>query len=164
VRFEATVDGRSLAVEVRGSDGRYRVTVDGRPMEVDLQETGGAFVSLLIDGRSYEVGLAASGGGYTVVLHDDIVHVDLGVAVHAPGAAARRSASGPARLAAPMPGKIVRVLAEVGQQVSAGQGLVVMEAMKMENELASPRDGRVQELPVREGQAVESGTLLAVVG
>jgi biotin carboxyl carrier protein len=75
-----------------------------------------------------------------------------------------RAAAGPARLAAPMPGKIVRLLAEVGQQVVAGQGLVVMEAMKMENELASPRDGRVHELAVREGQAVEAGALLAVVG
>jgi biotin carboxyl carrier protein len=62
-----------------------------------------------------------------------------------------------------MPGKIVRVLAEVGQRVAAGQGLVVMEAMKMENELGSPRDGLVHELPVREGQAVEAGALLAVV-
>jgi biotin carboxyl carrier protein len=63
-----------------------------------------------------------------------------------------------------MPGKVVRVLVEKGQEVKAGASLVVVEAMKMENELRAPRAGRVVELPVREGQAVESGALLAIVG
>ena len=68
------------------------------------------------------------------------------------------------RVTAPMPGRVVRVLSAPGADVAAGQGLVVIEAMKMENELRAPRAGRVQELPVREGQAVEAGALLAVVG
>jgi biotin carboxyl carrier protein len=62
-----------------------------------------------------------------------------------------------------MPGKIVRLLVTLGQDVAAGQGLVVMEAMKMENELKAPRAGRVKELPVREGQAVETGAFIAMV-
>jgi biotin carboxyl carrier protein len=62
-----------------------------------------------------------------------------------------------------MPGKMVRILVESGQAVQADQGLVVMEAMKMENELRSPRAGRVREVHVREGQAVETGALLVVV-
>ncbi len=68
------------------------------------------------------------------------------------------------RLTAPMPGRVVRVLEAPGADVVAGQGLVVIEAMKMENELEAPRAGRVQEVAVREGQAVEAGALLAVVG
>ena len=63
-----------------------------------------------------------------------------------------------------MPGRIVKVLRERGAEVAAGEGLVVIEAMKMENELRSPRPGRVQEVAVREGQAVEAGALLLVVG
>jgi biotin carboxyl carrier protein len=63
-----------------------------------------------------------------------------------------------------MPGRVVRVLAAAGDDVAAGQGLVVIEAMKMENEIRAPRAGRVLELGVREGQAVEAGALLAVVG
>jgi biotin carboxyl carrier protein len=63
-----------------------------------------------------------------------------------------------------MPGRVVRLLVASGADVAAGQGVVVIEAMKMENELRSPRAGRVRELPVREGQAVEAGALLAVVG
>jgi biotin carboxyl carrier protein len=164
VKFEASVEGRTLAVEVSGRDGRYLVTIDGRPLEVDLRETGRDFVSLLIAGRSYEVGLEPKGSGFSVLLSDDAVHVELAAATRGNGSVARPAASGPARLTAPMPGKVVRVLAELGQAVAAGQGLLVIEAMKMENELAAPRDGLVRELPVREGQAVEAGALLAVVG
>jgi len=163
VRFDATVEGRSFRVEVRGRDGRYTVTIDGRPVEVDLEETGHDFVSLLIGGRSYEVGLEARQGGYTVVLADDAVQVDLADASRGTAAAVPKLPAGPARLTAPMPGRVVRVLVELGQPVAAGQGLVVMEAMKMENELRSPRAGRVAEILVGEGQAVEAGALLALV-
>jgi biotin carboxyl carrier protein len=62
-----------------------------------------------------------------------------------------------------MPGKIVRVVAAAGQEVRAGECLVVMEAMKMENEIRSPRDGRIKDVLVKEGQAVESGALLILV-
>jgi biotin carboxyl carrier protein len=162
VIFDATVDGRSLRVEVRGQDGRYTVLVDGHPMEVDLQETGSHFVSLLVDGRSYEAGLQKRPGGYTVVLSDDVVSVDLveGARGIAPPL---RKADGPARIKAPMPGKLVRLLVAAGDEVAAGQGLVVVEAMKMENELRAPKKGRVKEVPVREGQAVEAGALLVVL-
>jgi biotin carboxyl carrier protein len=163
VIFDASVDGRSFRVEVRGKDGRYTVTLDGRALEVDHQETGNGFVSLILEGRSYELGLLRTGGSYTVAFPDDtLVVVIVGAARGAQGLP-RRAAGGPARLTAPMPGKLVRVLVEPGQAVEAGQGLVVMEAMKMENELRAPRSGRVQQVLVREGQAVETGALLAVV-
>jgi biotin carboxyl carrier protein len=163
VIFDAGVDGRTIRVEVRGKDGRYVVTLDGRRLDVDLHEAGGDFVSLLIEGRSYDVGIEPREGGYTVVLADDTLHVDLASAAHGAGATPRKAAAGPARLTAPMPGKLVRLLAVPGQEVAAGQGLVVMEAMKMENELRAPRAGRVKEILVREGQAVEAGALLALV-
>ena len=162
--FDAAVDGRSIRVEVRGQDGRYQVSLDGRILEVDCQQTGSHFLSLLIDGRSYEVGLEKRSTGYTVVLEDDVLFVELVAnATRTMGGAPRGAAGGPARVAAPMPGKLVKVLVEPGQEVASGQGLVVVEAMKMENELRSPRAGRVRELPMREGQTVETGAILAVV-
>lgn len=163
MRFDASVDGRTLRVEVSGSDGRYRVVVDGQALEVDLFDGGRDFVSLLIDGRSHEVGLERRASGYTVVLADDVVAVDLAEATRGEAPALRRTATGPVLVQAPMPGKLVRVLVEAGQTVSAGQGLVVMEAMKMENELRSPRAGRVREVRVSEGQAVETGAMLVVL-
>ena len=73
------------------------------------------------------------------------------------------SGSGPQRLLAPMPGKVVRVLVKQGDPVRARQPIAVIEAMKMENELRSGRDGVIAELPVTAGQSVEAGTLIAVV-
>jgi biotin carboxyl carrier protein len=161
--FDATVDGRTLRVEVRGRDGRYVVTLDGRALEVDHQETGPHFASLIIGGRSYEAGLEKRPDGYNVVLAEDVLYVEICGASQGAAAAPRKAATGPARVVAPMPGRLVRVLVQPGQQVEAGDGLLVMEAMKMENELRSPRAGRVAELLVREGQTVETAALLVVV-
>ena len=161
--FDATVDGRTLRVDVRGKDGRYTVTIDGKPLEVDLFDGGRDFVSLLIAGRSHEAGLERHASGFTVVLADDVVAVDLAEAARGEGPAHKRLASGPARVMAPMPGRVLRVQVSPGDDVPAGQGLVVVEAMKMENELKAPRAGRVLEVAVREGQAVETGALLVVL-
>ncbi len=161
--FDATVAGRTVRVEVRGGDGRYTVALDGAPMEVDLVETGRFFASLLVAGESHEVAIEKRPEGYVVHFPADAVAVALAESGRGALAPAGRP-SGPARLTAPMPGRVVRVLRGAGSEVAAGDGLVVIEAMKMENELKSPRAGRVQEVAVHEGQAVEAGALLLVVG
>jgi len=161
--FDAIVDGRTLRVEVRGTDGRYSVTIDGRLLEVDLFDGGRDFVSLLVAGRSHEAGLEKRPGGFTVVLADDVVAVDLAEASRGEPPAARKMAGGPVEVRAPMPGMVVRVLVGPGEQAAAGQGLVVVEAMKMENELRAPRAGRIKDVAVSEGQAVETGALLVIL-
>jgi biotin carboxyl carrier protein len=162
VILDAAVDGQAHRVEVTGGKGRYTVAIDGRPLEVDWREAGGPFVSLLVGGRSHHVALETRPGGYRVLVesHDFAVEV---LETTRDAAFAHRGPAGRARLVAPMPGRIVRVLAEPGQEVEAGQGLVVMEAMKMENELRAPRAGRVAEVHVSERQTVETGSLLVVV-
>jgi biotin carboxyl carrier protein len=162
VRLEATVDGRTIRVEVRRTDEGYAVALDGTVQEVNLVDTGDHFASLIVDGVSHEVGLEKREDGYRVHLSDDTVTVALRDPASGGVGRARRP-QGPARLTAPMPGRVVRVLAEKGRDVEPGQGLVVIEAMKMENELKAPRKGRVDEVAVREGQAVEAGALLLVV-
>jgi biotin carboxyl carrier protein len=163
MRFDASVDGRAVRVEVTGADGRYTVALDGRALCVDARESGRDGLSLIVDGRSYAALLEPRENGYTVHLPEDTFEVELSAAAGAGAAAGRKPAGGPARVAAPMPGRLVRVLVEAGQEVRAGQGLVVMEAMKMENELRAPRAGRVREVHVRELQAVETGALLVVL-
>jgi acetyl/propionyl-CoA carboxylase alpha subunit len=163
VILDAAVDGRVHRVEVNGGKGRYAVTIDGRPLDVDWRRVGGPFVSLLVDGHSHDVGLEPRPGGCRVLLGGHDFAVDVLEPARVDAVAARAAPAGPARLFAPMPGRIVRVLAEPGQEVAAGQGLVVMEAMKMENELRSPRAGRVVEVHARERQTVETGSLLVVV-
>ena len=162
--FDATVDGRTFRVEVRagGREGLYTVSMGGAPLEVEMGAAA-PFASLLVGGESHEVGLEKRPGGFTVLLPGETVAVDLAPAARdAP--APLHQAHGPARVTSPMPGRVVRVLSAAGADVAAGQGLVVIEAMKMENEIRAPRDGRVLEMVVREGQAVETGSLLAVVG
>jgi biotin carboxyl carrier protein len=161
--FEATVDGRVIRVEVRGEAGRYQVAIEGDWLDVEYVETQRHFAALLAAGRSYDVALERDADGYTVSLGAARFAVQLEDATRAEAAVAPKSGHGPARVVAPMPGRIVRVLVESGQSVAAGQGVVVMEAMKMENELRAPRDGRVSGVHVTQGQAVEAGALLALV-
>lgn len=161
--WEARVDGRAVQVELRQeADGQFAVTLDGQRLAVDAREAGRGFLSLLVGGQSHTAAALRQGDGWVVVIGRDAFAVELLEASRQAGAAPR-AAAGPARLKAPMPGKIVRLLAGVGAPVEAGQGLVVMEAMKMENELRAPRAGHLRELGVQEGQTVETGHLIAVV-
>jgi biotin carboxyl carrier protein len=168
VIYDATVAGRTVRVEVRrvaaahGGEP-YVVLLDGRPLEVDVRSAGRGFLSLLVDGRSVEAAVQRQEGGFAVAVDDAILEVALTEAVRGQAGAPRKAAAGPARVTAPMPGKLVRVLVAAGQEVAAGQGLVVMEAMKMENEIRAPRAGRVHEVPVQERQAVETGALLVLL-
>ncbi|MET0552768.1 MAG: biotin/lipoyl-containing protein [Vicinamibacteria bacterium] len=161
---DATVAGRTARVEVTGGEGgRYRVTVDGRALTVDQSRVGAHERSLLVDGRSHDVSLSLQDDRCTVVLEGRAFEVLLGDAAVGDAGVVRARATGPVRLLAPMPGKLVRLLVAADQEVAAGQGLLVMEAMKMENELKAPRAGRVREIHVAERQAVETGALLLVL-
>jgi biotin carboxyl carrier protein len=161
--FEATAAGRTARVEVRESQGRYRVTIGERILDLDLITTGPSDVSVLLDGASYDLSLEKTAEGFAVVIRGDRFDVDLKDAVK--GAVLGKPVpTGPLKLSAPMPGKIVKVLVAVGDAVEPGRGVLVMEAMKMENELKASRSGTVREIKVKEGQAVEMGALLLVIG
>jgi biotin carboxyl carrier protein len=160
--FDATIGGETARIEVRETRGRYLVTLGEQRLELDLVETGGSDLSVLVDGVSHDLTVERTSDGFAVLLRGDRFDVDLKEAVK--GATLGRVApKGPLRLTAPMPGKIVKVLVNMGDPVEAGQGVLVMEAMKMENELKSARAGTVQEIKVKEGQAVEMGALLLVI-
>lgn len=160
--FDATTAGHSARVEVRESQGRYRVTVGDRTLDFDLIETGPNDLSVLVDGASHDLSLEKTPEGYAVLSRGDRLDVNLKEAVK--GAALGKVAhKGPLKLNAPMPGKIVKILVGVGESVEAGRGVLVMEAMKMENELRAVRAGTVQEIKVAEGQAVEMGAVLLVI-
>lgn len=162
MRLEASVEGRAVRVEVRRTPHGYAVSLDGRTLAVDLVRTGNHFASLIVDGSSHDVGLETLPGGYRVHLPEDALSVLLADPLR-DGVARPDKFTGPIRITAPMPGRVVRLLAEQGREVEPGQGLVVIEAMKMENELKAPRRGCVDEVAVREGQTVEAGALLLVV-
>lgn len=161
--FDVTTSGQTARIEVREVQGRYRVSVGDRTLDLDWVGTGEHEASILVDGVSHDVSLERTAEGFGVLIRGDRFDVDLKDAVK--GVALGKVAhTGPVKLNAPMPGKIVKVLVNQGDVVEAGRGVLVMEAMKMENELKAPRAGTVQEIRVKEGQAVEMGALLLVIG
>ena len=149
-------------VLVARQDGNYVVEVDGRSFLVDARKLEGDFFSILTEGRSYEVSVEADGDGYRV-RHGA---AEMEVAVSDPSRQAREAQAGPTgpeKIVSVMPGKVVRVLAGEGDEVEPGQGVVVVEAMKMENEIATERGGKVTRVAASAGDAVETGALLMIV-
>jgi acetyl/propionyl-CoA carboxylase alpha subunit len=155
------VEGEKRRVELPAEiGGRVECSVDGRPVVADVRVLQAGVMSLLIDGRQYRCVLDGDGvviGGRR-----------FGFEVTDPRSLqGRRGAGagtdGPRPVKAPMPGRMVRVLVAVGDEVEEGQALLVIEAMKMQNELKSPKTGRVAKIAVAVGDAVGSGDVLVVV-
>jgi biotin carboxyl carrier protein len=160
-----SVNGRTRAVDLRLRGAAWEVTLDGGPpATVDVVRTP-AGLSLLVDGRSYEVALEGGGGGTTAYVNGTAVPVRLDRAARfgRKSGAGPGDTRGPTRITAPMPGRVVKVLVEPGEVVAARQALVVVEAMKMENELRAPAPGRVVEVRVTEGTSVDANAVLVVM-
>jgi biotin carboxyl carrier protein len=166
MRYHAMVRGEDRVVEVTKREGGYLVVIDGRTLEVDAVHLKGGALSLLAGTRSARCDIQPGKDGKVSVLIGETLH-ELELLderrLRMRKAGGKFTTEGPQRIDAPMPGKVVRVLVKVGDEVSEGQGLVVVEAMKMENELKSPKAGKVTELLAVEGAAVESGAKLVVV-
>jgi biotin carboxyl carrier protein len=165
VQYEVEVNGRLRQVHVHRVAGLLQIALDGQPFTVDATRIDGHVLSLLIGHCSHEVTLATDAAGQTTVA---VGGVPVPVALNNRRRWGRKDAAGsggngPQRLTAPMPGKVVRVLVAAGDAVTARQPLVVIEAMKMENELRALRDGIVADVQAREGQLVDAGALLLVV-
>ena len=167
MRLNAEVEGEKVSVEVRREGGRVFAEVGGRRYELEARAVGEGEYLVVRDGRVYDCRVSAEGGGrgaYEVSAHGRVYGVRLTDPKHLRGAGvAHGSDAGRAQVTAPMPGKVVRVLVEVGQQVEAGQGVVVVEAMKMQNELKSPKGGTVAELRAEAGATVHAGDVLAII-
>jgi biotin carboxyl carrier protein len=166
VRYDLEVGGRRRRVVVVKTGDGFAVTLDGTTHHVDVARISGHTLSLIVD-RVWPADATVtpdpSGGQLTVHVAGTPVTVALNGRSRYGRKAERATESGPQRLAAPMPGKVVRVLAKTGESVRARQPLVVVEAMKMENELRASHDGTVAEVHVREGMSVEAGALLLVI-
>jgi biotin carboxyl carrier protein len=164
VKLEIEFGGKARSVELVRADGRVRCLVDGRGLEADAVEVAPGVYSILIGGESFEVRVEAVGTRLLV----NVGGREYAAKVRDPrqwrrGGGGAAEAEGHQQVLAPMPGKIVRVLVAGGDAVTAGQGLLVIEAMKMQNEVKSPKSGTVERLMVKEGQAVNAGEALAII-
>jgi biotin carboxyl carrier protein len=168
MRYEIEVGGRTRLVAVARVGDGLAITVDDYTWQVDAARIDAHTLSLIVDSvsrKSYEVALSSDPATSQLTVRVGTTPIVVGVN------GSRRwtrkddggSGTGPLRLVAPMPGKVVRVLVAAGQAVRARQPLVVVEAMKMENELRAGRDGTVVDVHAREGMSVDAGALLVVI-
>src|SRR5579859_183394 len=162
--YEVTIAGKAYRVELQRAGAGWQCRLDGRELPLDVIAAQSGVLSLLLDGKSYEVKQETAGTDTNIVVGRE----RFGVSVRDPRSFRSRrggdgAGQGPKKITAPMPGKIVRVLAAEGSTVQAGQSVIVIEAMKMQNELKAPKDGVVKKINVAEGAAVEAGQALAEV-
>ncbi|HKW60948.1 MAG TPA: biotin/lipoyl-containing protein [Candidatus Acidoferrum sp.] len=166
MRYEVRISGKTHMVEVeRGADG-WQARLEGESVIAgDVAEIASNVFSVLLSGRSHEVYVTPSTGGQ-VQLHTGGLEF-LAEVVDPRSWRGRHhgkaEAEGRQQIVAPMPGKVVRLLVKLGDAVEAGQGLLVVEAMKMQNEIRSPKSGTVERVLISEGQTVNAGEVLCVV-
>jgi biotin carboxyl carrier protein len=168
--FDVVIEGRSYKLDLtRGEQNEWRATLRGEGMEpqeltVNATSPEPNVLSIVIGGKSYEVRRDVAPTGDFI----EVNGIRQSFELRDPRSLRSRRgkgdlASGPAKITAPMPGKIVRIVASEGTEVEAGQGVVVIEAMKMQNELKAPKKGVVKKISAAEGAAVNAGDTLAIV-
>jgi biotin carboxyl carrier protein len=162
--YEVTVAGKTQRVElVQGGSG-WLCKLSGREFPLDVISTAEGILSILVDGKSYEIKQETTATQTNIVVGNE--RFDAVVRDPRSFRSRRRTdsgAEGVKKIIAPMPGTVVRILAPPGAEVEAGQGVLVIEAMKMQNELKSPKKGKVKKLNVAPGAAVDAGQVLAEI-
>ena len=165
MKFEVELWGETVPVEVSQADGAYRLSIEDEIVVVDARPAGEETWSLLIDGVSHVAHVSEVDGVSLVVVdgerYDVRVEEETRYIIRTRGG---KAGAGGQVLKAPMPGKVVVVEVSVGQVVAPGDGLIVLEAMKMENEFRAAVAGTVKEIRVAAGQAVNPGDTLVVIG
>jgi biotin carboxyl carrier protein len=176
MKFVATMDGTQHTIEVQRDEANpdlFHMTLDGKSYDIDARRMPSQIVSVLMDNKSYDVDLERIAKRSDTL--DGRIHVRVRGRVlrfeilderrlkmkEAQGV--RFDVGGVVSIDSPMPGKVIKILAKEGDEVKEGQGIIVVEAMKMENELKTRKAGKVREIRVREGEAVEAGAKLALI-
>jgi biotin carboxyl carrier protein len=167
MKLNALIGDNQTEIEIREDSGRVLAQIDGRHHELHLHESGPSGYLLISNGQVFEcrvegraesdkeIHVIVGTRSYSITLTDPRkLRSATSTAAHGDNAA---------RIIAPMPGKVVRILVEVGTEVAAGDGILIVEAMKMQNEMKSPKAGKVSALNVEAGATVNGGDVLAVI-
>jgi biotin carboxyl carrier protein len=161
--YSVNIDGKNYRLELNQFEGRWSCILNGRQLEVDAVLARRDVLSLRIGNKAYEIKSEHVAGD----LHLWVGSTRFAVEVRDPRSLRGRTRGlddrGPKKIIAPMPGKVIRVLLHEGDEVALGTGIAVMEAMKMQNEIKSPKKGIIKKIFVSEGAAVNPGDVLAIV-
>ncbi len=156
MKLDVTVNGRAAQLQLESKNFEF----DGLTKSYSIESSGPGVFSILIEGRVYQATILAPGA---VQVNDQIFNVEIFDPRELRARSSTGASQGRQNIAAPMPGKVVRVLVGVGDTVEAGQGLIVVEAMKMQNEMKSPKAGNVVEIKTKDGATVSAGEILIVI-
>lgn len=162
IQLKINKHARTLKISPAGA--RTEFSLDGKGISADVVKVEPGVFSVLLGGEVFEACVSATPTGTLIFIngHEYFAEVD-DPRQWRRGAGLATGVEGKQTVAAPMPGKIVKVLVKKGQRVEAGQGLLIVEAMKMQNEIKSPKEGAVERIAVAEGQPVNAGEILAVI-
>jgi biotin carboxyl carrier protein len=164
MKLEAQIDDTTHQLDVRVDGGKVLAKVDNREYELEANEVEPGVYLVKNNGRVYEISVSETGGTQEVIVRNSKFAVTIIDPKRLRGSRADHAHSGgQAEIRTAMPGKVVRILASVGQSIEKGSSVVVVEAMKMQNEMKSPIDGVVKEIRVEEGSTVNAGELLVVI-
>src|ERR1700722_5541812 len=166
MQYLATIDGKEHALEIEelANAGTFEISLGGKKISADLRRAGATSFSIVVGNRSFDLDVIRQGDEFVVSSRAGVTRLTLEDARRrATQTRGAREMSGKAQMRAMMPGRVLSVAVTVGDQVEAQQGVLVIEAMKMENELKSPKAGKVIEVKVTAGQTVEKGELLIVI-
>ena len=161
--YDIAIDDKTYRLDLQQADGSWSCCVDGRVVEIDAVLARPNVLSLRIGNKAYEVKCERVGADVHIWVGSRRFSADVRDPRSLRGRVRAADDHGPKKLSAPMPGKVVRILLHQGDEVEAGTGVLVVEAMKMQNEVKSPKKGTIQKILVSEGAAVNAGDVLAIV-
>jgi len=161
--YDIAIDDKTYRLDLQQAEGRWSCRVDGRDVEIDAVLARPNVLSLRIGNKAYEVKCERVGPDVHIWVGSRRFSAEVRDPRSLRGRVRATDDHGPRKLSAPMPGKVVRILLHQGDEVEAGTGVLVVEAMKMQNEVKSPKKGTIQKILVSEGAAVNAGDVLAIV-
>src|ERR1700730_12366812 len=165
-RYLANIDGgadQELAIDEREKAGTFEIQLGGKNVVADLRPVGPTSFSIIVGNRSFDLDVIRQGEEFVISSRAGVTRLTLQDARRRLAHSRAREVSGKVQMRAMMPGRVLSVSVKPGDEVQAQQGVLVIEAMKMENELKSPKAGKVVEVKVAAGQTVEKGELLIVI-
>lgn len=161
--YDIAIDGKTYRLDLSQVEGRWSCRLDGREVDVDAVLARPNVLSLRLGNKAYEVKCERVGGDIHIWVGSQRFSAELRDPRSLHSRARASDDQGPKKLIAPMPGKVVRILLVEGAAVEAGAGVLVVEAMKMQNEVKAPKKGTIQKVLVSEGAAVNAGDIVAIV-
>jgi biotin carboxyl carrier protein len=163
MKCDVNIGGKNHQLELARDGSRWSCRLDGLEVDVDAVLVQPSVLSVRIDNETYEIKCERTADQMQIWVRGVCYAAEVRDPRSLRGRARTVDDHGPRKVTAPMPGKIVRVLIREGSAVDAGTGVVVVEAMKMQNEIKSPKKGTIQKILVSEGTAVSAGDVLAIV-